>query len=160
MISATHLHAMLVHFPIALLIVGFLFQLIGLFRANTFYRKAALYLLVLGALGTVATYLSGDQAGEGIEDGPLEAPMDLHEDAATFTLWLTVATGVFFVALALLKYTRTWTTVIGTILFAAVVGGIARTGYLGGQLVYQHGAGVELGIDLPPVVGGGEGDED
>lgn len=160
MISATHLHAMLVHFPIALLLVGFLFHIIGLFRTQSFFRKAAFYLLMPGTLGTVATYLSGDEAGEGIEDGPLEAPMEAHEDAATFTLWLTVATGAFFLALALLKYTRTWTLVIGTILFAGVVVGISRTGYLGGQLVYQHGAGVEMGIEIPPVVGGEVGDDD
>ena len=53
-----------------------------------------------------------------------------------------------------------WTVVIGTVLCAGVVAGISRTGYLGGQLVYQHGAGVELGIEIPPVVGGQVGDDD
>jgi hypothetical protein len=32
-------------------------------------------------------------------------------------------------------------------LFTAVIGAIARTGDLGGQLVYKHGAGIKL--ELP-----------
>ena len=53
MISATHLHAMVVHFPIALLMVAFLFELISFFYKKEFFRQSAVYLLILGMLGTV-----------------------------------------------------------------------------------------------------------
>lgn len=71
MISGTHLHAMAIHFPIALLCIGFLSAVISLFFRKDFFSQAAFYLLVLGALGSIAAYLSGNAAGEGIEEGAL-----------------------------------------------------------------------------------------
>ena len=146
MISATHLHAMVIHFPIALLLAGFLSEIIALFSKKEFFRNAAFYLLLLGALGATVAYLSGSSAGEGIEDGPLKAPMELHEQAATITLWLAIIAAVFRVVIYYFKYNRTWTKWVGFVLFLALSGAVARTGYLGGQLVYSHGAGVQLAL--------------
>ncbi|MEP7127777.1 MAG: DUF2231 domain-containing protein [Chitinophagales bacterium] len=146
MITATHLHAMIIHFPIALLMVGFLSEVIALITKKEFFRQAAFYLLVLGTLGSIAAYLSGNQAGEGIEEGPLEVPMELHEQAALFALWLSIIAASFRIVITYFKYNRNYTKLIGVVLFAAVIGAVARTGYLGGQLVYKHGAGVEIGL--------------
>jgi len=146
MISATHLHAMAVHFPIALLIVGFLSELISIFYKKDFFRQAAFYLLMLGTLGTIAAYLAGNAAGEGIEEGPLGKAMELHEQAATIALWLTGFTAAVYLAIAFFKYKKSWVSIARIILFAGVITAIARTGYLGGQLVYKHGAGVELAL--------------
>lgn len=146
MISATHLHAMMIHFPIALLMAGFLSEIIALFNKKEFFGHAAFYLLILGALGAVAAYFSGDFAGEGIEDGPLKIPMELHEEAATVTLWLAIVTGVFRAAVFYFKYNRVWVKWLGIILFTVLAGSVSLTGYLGGQLVYSHGAGVELAL--------------
>ena len=144
MISATHLHAMIIHFPIALLMVGFLSEIIALFSKKEFFSNAAFYLLLLGAMGATAAYLSGSYAGEGIEDGPLKIPMELHEQAATITLWFAIVTALFRVIIFYFKYNRSWTKWLGIILFLVLVGSVARTGYLGGQLVYSHGAGVQM----------------
>lgn len=146
MFTASHLHAMFIHFPIALLIVGFLSEVISLFSKREFFKRGGFYLLVLGTLGTIASYLSGNAAGEGIEEGPLEKVMELHEQAATITLWLTIATALVYAAVFISQYKKSWVKVVSIILFAAVIGGIARTGYLGGQLVYKHGAGVQLAL--------------
>ena len=146
MISATHLHAMIVHFPIALLLAGFLSEVVGLVSKKEFFRNAAVYLLFLGALGSIAAYFSGDFAGEGVEEGPLEGPMELHEQAATITLWLSIAAALFRVGVFYFKTNLAWTKWAGTLLFAAVIGSVSYTGYLGGQLVYRHGAGVELAL--------------
>jgi len=146
MISATHLHAMIIHFPIALLMAGFLSEVIALFSKKEFFSNAAFYLLLLGALGASAAYLTGSYAGDGIEEGPLKVPMELHEQAATFTLILAIVTALFRVVVYYFKYNRSWTKWVGIILFTALVGSVARTGYLGGQLVYSHGAGVQLAL--------------
>jgi len=146
MISATHLHAMIIHFPIALLMAGFFSEVIALFIKKEFFSQAAFYLLILGALGATAAYLTGSYAGEGIEDGPLKNPMELHEEAATITLWLAIITALFRAVIFYFKYNRFWVKWLGIILFAALVGSVARTGYLGGQLVYNHGAGVQLAL--------------
>jgi len=146
MFTASHLHAMFIHFPIALLIIGFLSEVISLFSKKEFFKKGGFYLLVLGTLGTIASYLSGNAAGEGIEEGPLEKVMELHEQAATITLWLTIVTALAYAAVFIFQYKKSWVKIVSIILFAAVIGGIARTGYLGGELVYKHGAGVQLAL--------------
>jgi uncharacterized membrane protein len=146
MISSTHLHAIVIHFPIALLIIGFLTELVSLFLMKPFFKQMAFYLLLLGTFGTIVSYLSGDAAGEGMEGGSLGRAIELHEEAATIALWLTITTAVLYLLVFIFKYNRKWVRVVGVLLFACVVGAIARTGYLGGQLVYKHGAGVELGL--------------
>ncbi len=146
MISATHLHSMIIHFPIALIITGFLSEIIALLIKKEFFNKAAFYLLLLGALSAIAAYLSGESAGEGIESGPLKAPMELHENAAMITLWLAIATALFRVIVTFLKTNRPWTRWVGILLFIALIGSVTRTGYLGGQLVFSHGAGVKLAL--------------
>ncbi len=146
MISSTHLHAMVVHFPIALLIVGFLFESISFFYKKEFFHQSAFYLLILGTLGTIVSYLAGNAAGEGMEEGSLSKAMELHEQAATISLLLTVITALVYGVIYFLKYNRSWLRIAGVLLFAGVIGSIARTGYLGGQLVFKHGAGVELAL--------------
>jgi len=146
MITATHLHAMLIHFPIALLMAGFLSEAMALFSKKEFFKNAAFYLLLLGALGAIAAYFSGNYAGEGIEEGPLKGPIEAHEEAATVTLWLAIIAAMFRVVIFYLKYSRSWIKWVSIILFAVVIGSVVRTGYLGGQLVYSHGAGVQLSL--------------
>lgn len=146
MISATHLHAMLIHFPIALLIAGFFSEIIAFISKKEFFKNAAFYLLLLGALGASAAYISGNYAGEGIEEGPLKIPMELHEKAALFTLCLSIFTAFFKVVIYYFNYNKIWTKWVGFILFAGLIGSVSYTGYLGGQLVYGHGAGVELAL--------------
>jgi len=146
MISSTHLHAMVIHFPIALLMIGFLSELLGHLMKKPFFNQAAFYLLILGTFGTIIAYLSGDAAGEGMEDGTLGSAIGMHEEAAIVTLWLSIGTSLLYVAKLFFKVHNKWFKLISIVLFAAVIGAVTRTAYLGGQLVYQHGAGVELSL--------------
>jgi uncharacterized membrane protein len=146
MISATHFHAMIIHFPIALLMVGFFSEIIGVFNKREFFKNAAAFLLLFGAVGAIVAYISGNMAGEGIEEGPLKIPLELHEQAATVTLWLAIVTALFRAAVFLLKYNRRWVAWAFILLFTALAGSVSVTGYLGGQLVYKHAAGVELAL--------------
>jgi uncharacterized membrane protein len=146
MITAPHLHALVIHFPIALLMAGFLSELIALFSKKQFFKNAALYLLLLGALGAIVAYVSGSYAGDGMTDGLLQEPMELHEDAALVTLLLAIITALLRSAMYYFDYQKAWAQWVSFLLFAALVGFVARTGYLGGQLVFKHGAGIELAL--------------
>lgn len=146
MISATHLHAMLVHFPIALIMIAFLSEIISLIYKTTFFRQTALYLLILGTLGTIASYLAGNAAGEGMDEGSLGIAMEQHQQAATYALWLTIATAVFYLGVFFFQNKKAWVRLVSVLLFAMAIIAIGRTGFLGGQLVFKHGAGIELGI--------------
>ena len=88
----------------------------------------------------------GNAAGEGMEEGTLGKAIALHEQAATIALWLTAFTALVYLAVFYFHFNKIWARMVSIILFAGVVGAIARTGYLGGQLVYKHGAGVELAL--------------
>ena len=146
MITAPHLHAMVIHFPIALILAGFLSEIIGIISKKVFFRNTAFYLLLLGALGAIVAYVSGSYAGDGVTDGILQEPMELHEQAATVTLWLAIITSLFRAAMYYFKYQKAWAKWASFLLFTALVGYVARTGYLGGQLVFKHGAGIELAL--------------
>lgn len=147
MFDVTHLHPMIVHFPIALLFVAFLADLAGLALKREFFSRMGLVLLILGTAGVVAAYLSGDFAADGLtEAGPLKMAIENHEEAALLTLWLMVITTVLRLALVVFrKYTGMlrW---IPLALFLVGVASVARTGYYGGELVFKHAAGVQLSL--------------
>ena len=146
MFTATHLHAMIVHFPVALVLVAFFTEVLGLILKKKFYQQATFYILILAALGAIVAYLTGDAAGDGMDGGSLHRAMESHEQAATFTLWFTIAAAGAKIALYVLKKELRWLKIVAFVLLLAAAGGVARTGYLGGQLVFKHAAGVELGF--------------
>lgn len=149
MFETSHLHPMIVHFPIALLMVGFLFDAISLFSKKEIFSTAGLYLLILGTLGVVAAYFSGTFAGGGItETGSLKQALETHEGAAELALWLMVVTAVVRMALVAMKRYQGGYKYAAVILFFIGVLAIARTGYYGGDLVYRHAAGVQFNLGL------------
>ncbi len=151
MFDLTSLHPVVVHFPIALLIVGFFSDLAGIILKKEFLSKAGLLMLVGGALGAGVAYFSGHAAGEGLaEGGALKQALDAHESAAEMTLWLAIAGTAIRAGMVLgKKYVGALRWIPTVILFASVLS-VARTGHLGGQLVYKHAAGVQLTFDTLP----------
>ncbi len=147
MFDFNHLHPMIVHFPIALLFIGFLADAVGILFKKEFFSKAGFYLLIMGTLGVVAAYLSGNFAGEGVtEAGALKQALETHEDAATISLWLMTGAAVVRIALVLLKkYTGVYKWAAFVLLLFGVAS-ITRTGYYGGELVYKHAAGVTIDL--------------
>ncbi|MBK7407482.1 MAG: hypothetical protein IPL49_14170 [Saprospirales bacterium] len=146
MIAATHLHAMVVHFPIALLIAGFLAEVIALFAKNTFFRKAGLFLLLLGTAGAIAAYFSGEAAGDGMEEGALGRALGAHEQAAVITLWIALAASAMRIGGIFLKKEYTWFRVLEFSLYVLAIAAVSLTGFRGGELVFKHAAGVELAL--------------
>lgn len=147
MFDPTHLHPMIVHFPIALLIVGFLSEIAGLILKKNFFSNAAFYLLILGTVGVIAAYLSGEYAGDGIvETGTLKQALETHEDAALLSLWLMVGTAIVRIAFVLVKKYQGILKWLSFALFFIGVLSIARTGYYGGNLVFKHAAGVQINL--------------
>lgn len=149
MFDTQHLHPMIVHFPIALLIIGFLFDLTGSIFKREFFSKTSFYLLILGTLGVIAAYISGNLAGEGItEVGSLKQALETHEGAAELTLWIMVIASVVRISSVVIKkYTKILRWVALTVFFIGVLS-VARTGYYGGQLVYKNAAGVQFNLNM------------
>lgn len=135
------LHPMIVHFPIALLFTSVLFDAAGILFKRDSLREGALWLLIMGLLGGVAGSISGDWAEEAAEkSGIAESLIETHETLAFVTL------GIFAVLLLgrlLMRNRLTPNITLPYFVVAAIgLGALSATGYLGGGLVFEHGAGV------------------
>lgn len=138
MISLSHLHPMLVHFPIALIIIGFIADLISIF-----YKKEAglsmvgFYLLIIGTLSALVALLSGTLFTSEMTG----AAGDVRETHELFA-WITVINLLFLSAYRIyIKVNGREGNTIKRISFAWY--GIAAlfvsiTGFYGGTIVYNY----------------------
>jgi uncharacterized membrane protein len=144
------LHPMVVHFPIALLIIYSILEIFGVVTKKNFLTNAAYLILVLGIVGAVAAVLTGNQAEEVAEiwqDKGALIPfgaITTHENYATFTLWFyifVVFIRTYFVVRKKftlhVKYAFIGLSIIGILL-------LYKTAKEGGELVFEHGVGTEL----------------
>ncbi|MCX7737312.1 MAG: hypothetical protein N2319_11440 [Candidatus Kapabacteria bacterium] len=82
--NAAHLHLLLNHFPVILLIVGFVILIVGLIAKKKTLKITALVIFMCGSLITIPTYFSGGNAEDIIEDISPESKVyiEKHEDQA------------------------------------------------------------------------------
>jgi len=137
------LHPMIVHFPIALLITSVLFDAASHIFKRESLRDGALWLLVLGLLGGIAASIAGDFAEEAAEKaGIAESLIETHESLAFVTMAIF---GLLFLWRLILRNQFTGQLLAIYLLVATIgVGTLSATGYYGGDLVYEHGAGVNV----------------
>jgi uncharacterized membrane protein len=138
MFPTTEFHPMLVHFPIALLLLGLLADLSSIvFRKEACLSRAGLYLLVAGTLFAIPTVLSGIlfTAALSGEAGDLK---EKHETFALVTLGAAIVTSAFRIYLVSAKKEGTSLKWPALALYVITSGLVAITGYLGGTLVYRY----------------------
>ncbi|MDD3787520.1 MAG: DUF2231 domain-containing protein [Petrimonas sp.] len=139
MFTLSHVHPMLVHFPIALLAAGFLLELVYLFRKKEVcLTKAGFYLLVLGALAAMITWLSG-MFFTGEMEGAAGQVRETHELFATITMSLAVIAAIIRIYLAVKKKEDNKTLKnVAFAIYAAATISVFLTGFYGGTLVYNY----------------------
>ena len=143
------LHPALVHFPLVLLLVSFVLEIVGFIRRDEKFAWAAKLTLVLGAVAALFAFVCGNFAEIwAARDGVAQEPMEQHELYATITSWLFVflTAGRLFLGPG---RGRRW---MGAYLVIMAVGCILLviTGHKGAMLVYQHAAGVQT-YSTPPL---------
>ena len=136
-----NIHPSLVHFPIALLSVFFLLELLGTLLRHEKLRQAASTMLYCGALGAAAAAAAGLYAASFVPHGQdVHEIMEWHERlgltvtglALILSLWRWLTKGVF-VGMA-----KALHLLLATILVVCMVIGAD----LGGLMVYGHGVAV------------------
>lgn len=134
--SLTHLHPMLVHFPIALALVAFLFNIVSYFLKKEWLRSSSVALTVLATLGAIAALLSGFFFTKPVAG--LAATMKVEHItygvASTILLFIAAIIGLVWMrdkkGGAKVGYLYTL-----FMLLAAI--GISLTGMVGGSIVYD-----------------------
>lgn len=139
MFTVSHLHPMLVHFPIALVSVGFLLEIFYLFRKKEVcLTRAGYYLLIIGTLAAVVTWLSGTLFTAEME-GAAGQIRETHEKFATITLILLLIAVSLRIYLSVKKKEDNKTMKnIAFLLYALATVSVFITGFFGGTLVYNY----------------------
>lgn len=148
----TELHPLVIHFPIALLLVAPLFIIVGVIANPQKGRPFLVSALVLMLLGTTSTFFAiatGEAAGEIAERTPVVgAVLERHEDLAEMTRIVFSVLTLLFAAILLLprvlkREPSTATARILPLAFllfystGAVI--LVNTAHNGGRLVHELG---------------------
>jgi uncharacterized membrane protein len=147
------LHPLVVHFPIALLLVAPIFVLLGLLpNVGRGFALAALVLMALGSSGAYVAVASGEAAARLVVRTPevvklLERHEDLAEASRLLFTILTLVYALLVLGPLLLKRPLPRRAMLGVqIIFVAAYLTcslvLANTGSLGGRLVHELGVQV------------------
>lgn len=143
------LHPAVVHFPIVLLLLGAPVAILAAIFRRWHLPLLACLMLVGGALGSLVAVGTGEaeSAVVGELPGAGEQVLEEHEEMAETTRNLAIVGALLAIASVLLtRFPLPGRILGGLAAVVAVVAAftVAQTGHLGGQLVYKHGAGVNL----------------
>ena len=141
---APGIHPLIIHFPIALLVMAVFANLVEVILSKEWITKSRIWLYIFGTLSALAAVLSGREAADDASP-PFNAEMTLsnHSDMGHYTLYyFATFTLLQLIALRLGKADNKSLKII--FLLLAVVGFylLLQTGDLGAKLVYKYGVGV------------------
>jgi uncharacterized membrane protein len=138
MFPTSHFHPMLVHFPIAIVAVGFLAELTSVFiKKEICLTKIGSYLLFFGTFCALLAWLTGifftsDMSGSA---GKIR---ETHELLAWITLGLLIVTSVLRIIQLSRNITNNKLKWISFVLYALAALSVSVTGFFGGDLVYNY----------------------
>lgn len=148
--DSTHLHLILNHFPIVGTLIGTIILLYGLLKKSTGIQQVGLGTIAIMALIAIPVFLTGEPAGEKIENLPgiVKASIEAHEEAAEVAYWVMLFAGLFagIAIAAQMTGKKVAKTLAIVTLFITVIsfGLMARTGYLGGQIRHSEISGSSI----------------
>jgi uncharacterized membrane protein len=142
MFDTSHFHPMMVHFPIAIIVIGFLFDLSALFiTKEKCLSKTGLYLEVIGMFAAIAAFGTGYYLTSPME-GEAGLLREKHQLFATLTLVSIILATFFRLLLVYQKKEETYLKYAAMSLFLFAFVFVMITGYLGGNLVYGYMVGL------------------
>ena len=134
------LHPLIVHIPVVLIPLAFVFALVGIFLRISLFFKVSVILLSLGVLGGLISAFPLHPHTTGLSQSAMVI-LSKHDFFAYTTLWLgSISTfiGIIYCysSMRLVKW-------IYIILLLLVTMSVSITGHYGGKLAYVHGIGVQ-----------------
>jgi len=134
---------MIVHFPIALITIGFLADVVSLFfKSEKCLSKTGFYLMVLGALAAIAAWSTGQFFTSEPSQGEIVNVFEKHETAALITMILMIIGSGFRIWLVAQKKEETPLKWIAFGFYLLAFASVTFTGYMGGSMVYNFMVGL------------------
>jgi uncharacterized membrane protein len=139
MFGTSDFHPMIVHFPIALIMVGFLADVVFLFfRSEKCLSKTGFYLMILGALAAIAAWATGQLFTNKPGQGEILNVFEKHETGALITMILIVIGVALRIYLVIRKQEDTNLKWVVFILYLLAFCSVSFTGFMGGTMVYKY----------------------
>ncbi len=140
--SLQNIHPIVVHFPIALVVLALFFEGLWLATKRDNFREFATWLIYLGALAAIAGVVTGLFASDSLgHDAPGHEFVHEHRDVMYWTAGLMV---LIALAVAFVQSLREGSARKFLIIALVIVNGLLMYGAdKGGRLVYEFGMGVK-----------------
>jgi uncharacterized membrane protein len=139
MFNSAHLHPMIVHFPIALITIGFVAEVVSLFfRSEKCLSRTGFYLMVLGTLAAIAAWTTGQLFTNEPAQGEIVAVFTKHETGALITMIIMILGSAFRIWLVIKKQEESPMKWIAFGLYLLGFAAVTFTGYMGGTMVYNY----------------------
>ena len=138
MFTIDHVHPMIVHFPIALIYIGFLCEFIYLFlKKEALFSEAGFWLLCVGAVTTAAAYASGALLTKELYGaaGDVQSSHELFAEITTISALVLAAFKIYLKTEKKEDGNLKW---IAFAIYLFTVVTVSITGYYGGVLVYDY----------------------
>jgi len=138
------LHPPLVHFAIVLPFMALFFQIAYSVSNNYIYSQWASRVLVIAALFLVGAWYTGGLQGQEVYPLLSEEGQEVLKQHKNIGLYLMIAT----IVLAVIKFIacKTRNVILETVVLIGLLtasSALAYQGFIGGDVVYKHGGGVE-----------------
>ncbi|MDP4209906.1 MAG: DUF2231 domain-containing protein [Bacteroidota bacterium] len=138
MISTSHLHPILVHFPIALIILGFIAEIVSIFfKKEVCLSKMGFYLLIIGTVSAFLALFTGALFTSEMSGAAGEI-QETHELFAWISIGLLLVTSVLRVILLRKgneQFNLKWAAFV---VYGLATISVSITGFYGGTLVYNY----------------------
>jgi uncharacterized membrane protein len=142
MFETTHLHPMIVHFPIALIIAGFLADTLFIFyKRESWLSKAGFSLMLLGTLAAGVAFLTGELFTSEPTEGEIVNIYNLHTTGAFITIITMSLVSLFRIYVVLKQQERRFKWVVYG-LYLVGTAAVSFTGFMGGTMVYGYMLGI------------------
>ena len=129
---------MIVHFPIALITVGFLAEVVSLFfKSEKCLSKTGFYLMILGTLSAIAAWSTGQLFTSEPSQGDIVGIFEKHETAALITMLLMIIGSAFRIYLVVRKQEETTFKWVAFGIYCLAFASVTFTGFMGGTMVYN-----------------------
>ncbi|WP_391207090.1 DUF2231 domain-containing protein [Psychrobacillus sp. L4] len=145
------LHPLIVHFPIALLVLGGIIEIVNVFLKSDFWNKVGTVLIIIGVITGVFSLLTGDGAESFAFDHWGRSVHDIIELHSLLANISVIIFGLLAVIKILFKHPNTkfqilknipvrkgLITALVVLLSIAGIATLATTGHLGGKIVYEN----------------------